>query len=42
MSDLRKNRLIFELGIGCVAEETVPLMVFRDRSECLKNFNYED
>lgn len=42
MSDLRENRLMFELGVGCVADETVPLMVFRDMSVCLKNFNYED
>ena len=42
MSDLRKNRLIFDEGVICGFDETVPLMIFRDRSECLKNFNYED
>lgn len=42
MSDLRKNRLIFEFGIVCGFDETVPLTVFRDMSECVKNLNFED
>lgn len=42
MKDFKKNRLMFIKGISRIVEEAVPLTVFRDLPERLKNFNYED